>query len=67
MTVARLRSCLKCGLESKFLVVIRYFGTKDTGFKPRFYVLCGCEKHPLFHSEKEAADAWNKANAVKPR
>ena len=44
-----------------------YFGTRETGFKLKFYVLCACKKHLLFDSEKEAVDAWNKANAVKRR
>ncbi len=65
MTVTKLCSCLKCGLDSKHLLVVRYFGTRETGFKPKYYILCGCEKHELFDSEKEAAAAWNMANAVK--
>ena len=30
----------------------------------RYFVLCACRKPALFDSAKEAAQAWNKANAI---
>jgi hypothetical protein len=42
---------------------MKQFDTKDRELSTKFYVLCACKKRLLFDSEKEAADAWNKANA----
>ena len=59
---------MKCGLSSKYLVILKHFEWKDDGLLKRlskkFYVLCFCKKRLLFDSEKKAAAAWNKANPI---
>lgn len=37
---------------------------KGSSVARKYFVLCACRKRELFNSAKEAADAWNKANAA---
>ena len=59
----KLLACKECDLEGKFLYLMKHIEPGENGVCPRYYVLCGCKKRVLFDSEKEAAEAWNKANS----
>jgi hypothetical protein len=60
----KLHICPACKLPSKYLLVQRLMKKVDGIWTVKFYVLCGCKKddHPLYNSEDEAAQAWNKAH-----
>ncbi len=63
MSKAKLKRCLICHLVPGG-VLTKILTGKSLLVTKRYFVMCACRKRPLFDSKKEAADAWNKANAV---
>jgi hypothetical protein len=68
LVAKKLHSCVRCGLTSKLVVILKHYEWIDDGglkrLSKQFYVLCLCNKRLLFDSEKKAAAAWNKTNPI---
>jgi len=63
MKKAKLKRCLTCHLLPG-TVLTKILKGKGQSMTKKYFVLCACQKLRLFDTEKEAADAWNKANAT---
>ena len=63
MSEAKLKRCLVCHLLPGY-VLTRILKGEGFPLKKRYFVMCACQKRPLFDSKKAATDAWNRANAV---
>jgi hypothetical protein len=63
MSEAKLKRCLICHIVPGG-VLTKILNGEGLPVRKRYFVLCACQKRRLFDSKKEAADAWNKANAM---